>query len=706
MVIAEDIDVRVGVFDIETIVGMFDIGIYDVDNDEWIEFEISAYKNDLYSFVKYYTEGNHFDYWVSFNGIGFDHQVLEYIVENHQEWHDLTGLQIAALVAEFGSKVIEDQRYELPPKYKDYQFSVMPLDVFRIHHFDNKARRTSLKWCEFMMNMDVEEMPIHHTQAHLSPNERIEVINYRRHDVMATLALLYLTLGNLEKVCEIAGVNKLDELKDYRGKNKIQDRFDVAEETGMKCLNWSDVKIGEEWNKLDYIKEERVKDQMTLFTKDIKHPYGQRFKNFFPKTMSFRTQQLKDFVEKLGEEFVKSIEQKFPITIGQTTYTVAKGGIHSIEKHRTIKVPKGWSYTDIDVGSQYPNSIAKLRIFAPHLKSTIIEQFIEKIKRRFVYKDKAKELIREGKYAEARPFSSVQEMLKLCLNGGYYGKLNQPGSFLEYPEGYLKVCMGNQIEILMLIEMMEMSGFRVMSGNTDGITVMYPDSERDKFLKICKEWEVAVGNVEMGKLEHTEFAEVYQEAVNSYIAKKMILKDDGTKVPAGFKKKGKFLTDFELNKNKSSRVITLALEAYFTKGTNPIDFITNHQNIFDFCVGKKSSYTMHYEEIVDEETINIHKKLVRYYMSTDGNVMKKRGHDYEGKPVDSFCEAADSEFFWMPTPKQKYFNRAWKEKDMSGYNIDYSYYILKTLKRIDKITKSKMAKQYADTFKTQQTSLF
>lgn len=58
------------------------------------------------------------------------------------------------------------------------------------------------------------------------------------------------------------------------------------------------------------------------------------------------------------------------------------------------------------------------------------------------------------------------------MNGGFYGKLGQPGSFLEYPEGTLRVCMGNQIEILMLIEALEMNGFNVVSGNTKPIGVL------------------------------------------------------------------------------------------------------------------------------------------------------------------------------------------------------------------------------------------
>lgn len=423
MIIAQSRDVKVGVFDIEAMRELFDVGVYNPDTKEWREFQVSAYKNELYDFVKFYTT-HQYDYWVSFNGIGYDHQVLQYVVDNHQLWFDLTNLEICQKISDFSNKLIDDQKYGLFPPYKENQFSVRPIDLFRIHHFDNEARRTSLKWCEFMMDMDVEEMPIHFLKENLTEEEVEMTREYRKHDVMATLCLLYITLGQLEKVeemlSEIYGFPfTLDALREtYKGKNKIQDRFDVEIETQMNCMNWSDVKIGEEWNKKDYMEAENISDMSKLFTKKIKHPFGQPFRNFFPKTMSFKTDKLKKFVTDLGKEYVKNMKQEFPITIGQTTYTVAKGGLHSTEKNRSVIPAKGFCYTDIDVGSQYPNSIVKLAIYAPHLAITILQQFQGKIKKRFVYKDKAKDLKKIGKEDEARPFMSVQEMIKLCLNGG------------------------------------------------------------------------------------------------------------------------------------------------------------------------------------------------------------------------------------------------------------------------------------------------
>lgn len=701
MIIAKGVDVPIGVFDIETLLECFDVGIFDMDTREWTEFQVSKYKNDLFSFVKFYKQ-NKFKYWVSFNGIGFDHPVLEYVVDNHQDWFDKSNLEICKMISDYAGKIIEDQNYGIAPKYREYNFSVNALDVFRIHHFNNEARRTSLKWCEFMMNMDVEEMPIHHLATGLTEQDIKDVQSYRKNDVIATAALLYITLGELDNVItlirEYFGYEMtLDELKDYIGKNKIQDRFDVEKETGMKCLNWSDVQIGEEWNKLDYKEAEKIKDDKILFNRKVKYPFGQKFKNFFPATMNFQTEHLKTFIKMVGETPVLAMKQEFPITIGSTNYMFAKGGLHSTHKNRVLKAPSGYFLTDEDVGSQYPNAINKLKVYPPHLKETIIKQFSEKIQRRITLKDKGNLLKKEGKKEEARPYMSVQEMLKLCMNGGFFGKLGQEGSFLYYPEGLLKVCIGNQIEILMAIEMMELEGFNVVQANTDGFLTIYPENKQEKFKELCREWELKVGNDLLGKLEAAQFSAVWEDSVNSYIGKKT----DGS-----VKKKGKYMTEFEMNKNKSKRIIALALEAYFIEGKDPIEFITNHKNIFDFCIAKKAFGQLHYEELTGD-TVKVHKKLIRYFVSKDGNVFMKRGINNEGDPMNNHCEAEDKDFPWMGQPKLTYFNKAFTPKEFKDYNIDYPYYILETLKRIDNVQKTKLARSYCERFKPQiQTSLF
>lgn len=710
MIIAHGVDKRLGIWDLETLKELFDFGVYDPQTDTWIELEISKDRNDLYEIVKFYSENKIFDYWVSFNGLGFDHQVMQFILTNYQTWYDLTGIEVCGKIHEFVQELIDSQKYEIPLPFN--KFPVKAIDLFKIHHFDNEARRTSLKFCEFMMDIDIEEMPIGHDMTGMTTEDIATVKGYRRNDVLATFVLLYVTMGDLDSARELI-LNKfgyessLESIKEYEGKNKLQDRVDVQKETGMDCMNWSDVKIGEEWNKLDYMSAENLKDTRTLFDRRVKHPYGQRFKNFFPSTMKFTTKLVTDFVSKLGERFVLAEDQDFDIRIGSTVHRLAKGGIHSEVKNSRIIPPQGWILRDADVGSQYPNSIVKLGIFPPHLKPTILEQFKMKITKRFQYKDKANELKATGNTNEARPYMSVQEMLKLCLNGGYYGKLGQRGSFLEYPEGLLKICMGNQLEILMLIEMMEEAGFLVKNSNTDGIVTMFPADKEDIYNQICKDWEVAVGNTVMGKLEFADFAGLWQENINSYIARKVDRDKEGKIKGYSTKKKGKFLTEFELHKNKSKRIVPLALEAYFIEGKDPIEFITKHENIFDFCIAKKAAGQLHYEELLPSGGIKKHKKLIRYFVSSNGNVFMKRGINNKGKPMNNNCEAIDPDYRWMGQPKLTYFNKVYKVENFSEYQVDHSYYIMEVLERIDAIEKTNKSRKYADTFKPQtQTSLF
>jgi hypothetical protein len=701
MKIALGVDAKLSIVDIETLAEVVDIGGLDPDTGVWTEFEISEFQNDLYKFVKWYTS-KPCDYMVTFNGIHFDHQVLQFILRNYESWFDMDGKQIAGEVYKFSQKIIDDGKYDILPPYNESHFPVKCIDLFKIHHFDNKARRTSLKWCAYMMDMDVEEMPIHHSATGLS-REDIETIKaYRRNDCTVTHGFLYVTIGQPEKVAELnGGIIPQGLMGDtYKGKNKIQDRFDVMAETGLQCLNWSDVTIGEQWNKLDYMTSEGIKDEWSLIPKDVKSPWGRKFKEFFPNTVEYTTKHIQDFVANLGEQKVRFKKKEYPITIGKTNYAIAKGGIHSKEKNRALITPPGWFTRDADVGSQYPWFIYKMKIHGKHLKVTIIDQLGNKIQRRIKLKSEAKKLKELGELDKARIYMSIQEMLKLCLNGGYYGKLNQSGSFLEYTEGMLKVTIGCQLEILMLIEAFEEAGITVVSGNTDGVVCQFPAEKKQKYEEICAWWENKVGNTVLGKLEYVDFEAIWQDNVNHYIGKKV----DGT-----VKRKGNYATDYEIHKKKNKRIIALALEQYFIYKKNPIDFIRNHDNIFDFVTANKASKDLYYEEqwiVNGMPVVKTHKKLVRYFVSNNGNQLFKRGFDYKGKPVNGNCEAVSKKYPWLGQPLVTYFNKAGEIKPIHEYDINYDYYIMQTLKKIDNIEKTRKAAKFADSLKTEQISLF
>ena len=142
MLIANGQDKSIAVGDIETMPSLLDFGWYDPDKNIWIEFEISEYRNDLYSLVKWYTK-NSYDFFVGFNIIDFDMPVIQFIVDNHEKWFDKTGLEICQIVYKWVQDLIDNKKYGLFNPYRESQFSMKALDIFKVHHFDNKAKMTS-----------------------------------------------------------------------------------------------------------------------------------------------------------------------------------------------------------------------------------------------------------------------------------------------------------------------------------------------------------------------------------------------------------------------------------------------------------------------------------------------------------------------------------------------------------------------------------
>src|SRR6476469_10954353 len=128
MIIADGIDANIEICDIETMADFVDIGCYNPDTKQWTEFEISSRKNDLYKFVHWYTH-KPCDYMVTFNGIEFDHQVLQKIVYTYDKWYDLDGPQIAAEVYKFVEELIDNGRYNIRPPYFEQSFPVKAIDL-------------------------------------------------------------------------------------------------------------------------------------------------------------------------------------------------------------------------------------------------------------------------------------------------------------------------------------------------------------------------------------------------------------------------------------------------------------------------------------------------------------------------------------------------------------------------------------------------
>ena len=144
------------VFDIETYPNVFTLAVEHADAPLRWMFEISDWRNDsreIVAFLLLLKESG--ARMVGFNNLGFDYPILHMLIRmGHSDAKTLYQKAQSIIASQDGDK----SRWTHLVKPSD-RF-VTQIDLFKIHHFDNKARATSLKVLEFNMRSDsIEDLP-------------------------------------------------------------------------------------------------------------------------------------------------------------------------------------------------------------------------------------------------------------------------------------------------------------------------------------------------------------------------------------------------------------------------------------------------------------------------------------------------------------------------------------------------------------------
>lgn len=629
------------IYDIETLVEMFLVGIYDPQTDMYFEFEVSQKRNDLDSFLRF-AEAHNMHYWVGYNNLRFDSQVIEWILRNAENWHELSSMEICERIAQKAADVIHDANYDVFPEYREHELSLKQIDLFKINHYDNKNRMVSLKRLEFEMDFEnIEEMPVHHTKRDMTPTERHITRTYCKNDVMATYQFYKITTGDTDHPL-------------YKQNNQIELRQDIEAEFGIPCLNYSDSKIGDEMIKKYYIQEKGIEykelPRKGFFRKTIS------VKNCIAPYVKFETKQLKEFLAKIKKmEMSMTDEFQEDIVFYDNVYTFAKGGLHSVNKPKIFEADEDHEIIDWDVSSYYPAIIINNGKYPAHLGKEFLRGYKQMFDKRLELKPLAK---------KDRKIRGIVGALKLAVNS-VYGKSSDMLSWIYDRQLTMFTTITGELSLMMLIEKYETNGINIISANTDGVTIKIK-KELIPLMHEINEWWCDVTQYE---LERTDYSKIIFSTVNDYLA----IKTDGE-----IKKKGDFLTDFELHKNKSGRIINIALEQFYVQGI-PVDTtIRNHTNLYDFCLRQKASRDFHYEGI-NRQTgeKEIYDKLIRYYISNSGvKLLKMKNEECQTNAAKiSQVEAGE----WLATVCN------YLPKDSVVQNINYEYYIEKANRIINKI---------------------
>ena len=627
-------------YDIETLREYFLVVIYEPATDLHFEFEVNKNTNTLDAFVRF-IESHKEHYWVGYNNLRFDSQVVEWILRNCEYWHELSGLEITGKISQRANDVIHDANFDVFPEYREEQLSFKQIDLFKVNHYDNKNRMVSLKRLEFEMDLEnIEEMPIHHRKN--MSDEDIELVKqYCYNDVFATYQFYKVTTGDCEHPL-------------YKGNNQIQLRQDIQEEFGIPCLNYSDSKIGDEMIKKFYCVEKNMipsdLPKKGTFRKSIP------VKNCIAEYVTFETEELKAFHKRIrGMSLGLQDDFKESINFYNNVYTFAKGGLHTENGPKVFEADDDYLIIDWDVSSYYPAIIINNGRYPQHLGKEFLSGYKKMFEKRLELKPLAK---------KDKRIAGIVGALKLAVNS-VYGKSSDMQNWIYDRQLTMFTTITGELSLLMLIEQYELNDIHVISANTDGVTIMVKKCYIDKMHEINKWW----CELTSYELERADYQKIIFSTVNDYLA----IKTNGD-----VKKKGDFLTDFELHKNKSARVCAIALEHYFVHNVPIEQTIRAHDNIYDFCLRQKASKDFHYEgvnRVSGEKTI--YNKLIRYYVSKSGEkLLKVKNEGCETNAADiSQVEAGE----WVMhvcnhlTP------------DHSLDNINYDYYIERANKIVHKI---------------------
>ena len=628
-------------YDIETYPNIFTFCALDPTGKKFVVFEISDRKDErekLFSFIRKMRAAK--IPLVGFNNEGFDYPVVHYLLTHK-------GVSVKSLYKKAMS-IIEDRSENARFKHLiwDKEKLVPQIDLYKIHHFDNIARATSLKVLEFNMRSDnIEDLPFP-VGLDLTDEEKDVLIKYNKHDVRMTYDFMLKSLDRMEFREELTrrfGSNHMNFNDTKIGKEYFIRRLEESNkgccydtsgqrkkvrQTRRKNIKFKECilpyvkfKTPEFNSVLDWLKGTTITETKESLNDLLERDIGGVAKYAHMKDKKVKLKLPKgeapsdELIAELKAEDPTSVIQKVPLKSGDfsywNTWRIAKnlnvvvggfqfdfgtGGIHGSVEPQTVLADEEWLIVDVDVASYYPNLSIKNNLYPEHLG----EDFCR------VYEDVYNE-------RKSHPKGSTENaMMKLALNGVYGASNDQYAPFYD-PKFTMSITINGQLLLCMLSEdLLEIDGLKVIQINTDGVTFKVRRKDLDRCDNICRDWEKLTGL----ELERVDYSAMYIRDVNNYIAMY-----DGSD---GVKRKGAYeYENLDWSKNHSSLIIKMAASHSLLHDGEIESFVRNHKNIHDFMLRIKVPRSCRVVT-VDEFGMDCPEQNVcRYYASMNGGNLVK-----------------------------------------------------------------------------------
>ncbi len=625
---------------------------------------------------------------VGYNNIGFDYPVLHDLISVSDKALTVSGKAVATRVYKKAQSIIgSDDRFG--HIITDKSQYVQQIDLYKIMHFDNPARATSLKALEFNMKADsIVDLP-YDPHSDLTDDQIDVLLAYNMHDVKMTL-LFY-------KEC-LSQINFREELSVKYNRNFLnhndtkigKDYFIMRLEEDLPGSCYRIGKKGE--RHLNQTKRDVINIKDCLFNYyDFKRPEFQLVLEWFGKQQLTETKgALSDIEEhelgdlaayaemvtkrqkwfsKPSDAVVKMFKEQHPmgwvsedvlkakkkgehqssywknwktatnlnVTINGFRFDFGTGGIHGSVESSIVREDDKYIIVDADVASMYPNIAIANRVFPEHLSDRFCD-------------------IYEDVYNQRKSYpkgSAENAMLKLALNGVYGDSNNQYSPFYD-PKYTMTITINGQLSLCLLAErLMEIDGLSLVQINTDGVTVKMPRDKREQYDAVCEAWQKQVGL----QLEYAEYSTMIIRDVNNYIA---------VYTNGKVKRKGAYqYEDLGWHQDQGGLVIPKAAEAAMLQGI-PLDvYIKGHKNKYDFMLRVKVPRSSKLVMVMGDGTEVQQQNMCRFYACDAGGELIKVMPPLKEEAEPRRISIGEGYGMWTCNDINDF---TWKD-------VDYQYYI-------------------------------
>ncbi len=594
------------VWDCECLPNVFTLCATPLNGESYSVWEISEFRDDRAQLMQWFNWLNQNQIpMIGFNSISYDYTLAHLLFTQP----NATYQQLHAKSQQIIQNGYGDNRWAHMIWARD-RFAPQ-IDLMLLHHFDNRAKTTSLKALQFAMrSQSIVESALPFDRAVTADEIEQDLIPYNKHDVQETKQF---------------ALHSLD---------AIQFRIGLIDQFGIDCLSWNDTKIGEkmleqrlgddvcyDWSSGRKQRRQTVRTSVAL--RDIIFPYVRFEHPEFQRVHRFMLDQVLTPDELDGPESTairtKGVFTDLSADVGGLTFHFGTGGVHASVEAQRFHATDEWLIRDIDVASLYPSLAIVNRLAPAHLGQAFVAEYAKIPAER---KEHAK-----GTYMNAA--------LKLAANGAW-GKSNSAYSCFYDPAYAMTIPVNGQLLICMLVEwLLAVPTLSLIQANTDGVTYRIHRDHLEQAKQIEQAWQ----DYTLLVLEDAAYSDMWIRDVNNYVARDTAgkLKQKGAywhPDPLDYAGSISTASPPSWHKDHSNIVSVRAAVLAMVHGVDPADIIRAHTDPFDFmlrCKVGRSDQLMHGDAQV--------QRVFRYYVARNGAPLVKVSPPVSGGVVGQWKRA-------------------------------------------------------------------